>query len=457
MAPKRKAPAASSSTATKKTTTRSSTKKQAPPPSSDSESDDSPPPVKKKKTTTTAATKAKPKPKAKAPVKSTSTKGKKKQEEIILSDTSDEQDELDSQSESEDEPVKPKKAAKGKGKATATTKKVEPEKKKSKSKPKVEYTSEPESEDDDVVIQEPVPKSKKKATVSKKASTTSTSTKSKSKLKANSPPSTPSEHTPIPSTSSKLSKSSKSKKRAPSPPPKPVPFEVALKKWFEPFAEKGEEGEREKGEGELMMGGDGIEKLFEEMELSMEGVYPFLLAWDLKAQPGTFGSFSYNDFENTLRPLNIRTSSELSSHLTSLESTLYPSTPASPSSSIASIDLPPAAQKSFSSFYSFLFPFLKPDGSKSLPPQLAIPVLSVALAPKYKLGKEFVEYAESLGEGFKSVSGDVWGMLLEFIETVGEDLKGWNEMDAWPSTIDNFVQWKKDKDEKEKMNATTTA
>jgi len=46
------------------------------------------------------------------------------------------------------------------------------------------------------------------------------------------------------------------------------------------------------------------------------------------------------------------------------------------------------------------------------------------------LGKEFVEYAESLGEGFKSVSGDVWGMLLEFIETVGEDLKGWNEMDA---------------------------
>lgn len=32
-------------------------------------------------------------------------------------------------------------------------------------------------------------------------------------------------------------------------------------------------------------------------------MYPFLLAWDLKAQPGTFGSFSYNDFENTLRPL----------------------------------------------------------------------------------------------------------------------------------------------------------
>jgi len=121
--------------------------------------------------------------------------------------------------------------------------------------------------------------------------------------------------------------------------------------------------------------------------------------------------------------------------LTQLESTLYPSTPASPSA----IDIFSPPQPSFSSFYSFLFPFLLPDGSKSLPPSLALPVLSVVLAPKYKLGKEFVEYAEGLGEGFKSVSTDTWGMLLEFIETVGEDFEGWSEMDACEFFLHTFL------------------
>ena len=54
------------------------------------------------------------------------------------------------------------------------------------------------------------------------------------------------------------------------------------------------------------------------------------------------------------------------------------------------------------------------------------------------MGKEFVEYAEGLGEGFKSVSTDTWGMLLEFIETVGEDFEGWSEMDACEFFLHTF-------------------
>lgn len=77
------------------------------------------------------------------------------------------------------------------------------------------------------------------------------------------------------------------------------------------------------------------------------------------------------------------------------------------------------------------------------------------------------------GDKFKAVSQDVWTQLLEFIETVGDDLGGWSEMDACgstldfsfflgrfgllgkeanqeisigPSTIDQFVEWKQAKD-----------
>lgn len=39
------------------------------------------------------------------------------------------------------------------------------------------------------------------------------------------------------------------------------------------------------------------------------------------------------------------------------------------------------------------------------------------------------------GDKFKAVSQDVWTQLLEFIETVGDDLGGWSEMDACESTL----------------------
>lgn len=47
----------------------------------------------------------------------------------------------------------------------------------------------------------------------------------------------------------------------------------------------------------------------------------------------------------------------------------------------------------FTSFYQSLFPFLKAEGSKSLPKDMAIPVFEIVLGEKFKLGKEFVEFA----------------------------------------------------------------
>lgn len=98
----------------------------------------------------------------------------------------------------------------------------------------------------------------------------------------------------------------------------------------------------------------------------------------------------------------------------------YPTT-SKPSSSKSS---------SFTQFYTYLFPFLCPEGSKSLPKELFTPVISLVLATKYPLAKEFVEFAVEKGEGFKSVSRDVWDQLGVFVASVGEGLEGWNEMDA---------------------------
>ena len=48
----------------------------------------------------------------------------------------------------------------------------------------------------------------------------------------------------------------------------------------------------------------------------------------------------------------------------------------------------------FRDFYSFLFPYLKSEGAKTLPAEVAIPLWSISIAQRYELGQSFVDFAE---------------------------------------------------------------
>lgn len=115
----------------------------------------------------------------------------------------------------------------------------------------------------------------------------------------------------------------------------------------------------------------------------------------------------------------------------------------------------------FGAFYLFLFPFVKSESAKTVPPEVAIPLLSISLAERHELGKSFVEFAtvyfpfprdqfrddsewltcirlrclQAQGSAFKAVSFDVWSQLLDFVNTVDEDLNGWSEDDACASSL----------------------
>lgn len=55
---------------------------------------------------------------------------------------------------------------------------------------------------------------------------------------------------------------------------------------------------------------------------------------------------------------------------------------------------PASTAAEFRDFYSFLFPFLKIEGAKTLPAEIAIPLWSVSIAQRYELGQSFVDFAE---------------------------------------------------------------
>ncbi|GAA5973837.1 hypothetical protein JCM8115_006489 [Rhodotorula mucilaginosa] len=313
---------------------------------------------------------------------------------------------------------------------------------KSKSKNQAEITivesdsSGDDDSDSDVIIESP--KKGKKTTPSSKGKGASKSTKdendkkkksvgkasdkaaepSKAALASLEPldsTSTPGDTTPVAGTKAKKGSSSSKSKST-----KPLSFEDGFERFFAAYAE---EGTPDKMEAE------GIEQLFQDMSLSMDGSYPMLLAYKVKAEPGSFGSFLRSDFKRAFKAEKIASPTQLSASLQKLYDTIL-----DPASSTAA---------DFRDFYSFLFPFLRSEGAKTLPAEMAIPLWSISIAQRYELGQSFVDFAESQGLAFKAVSVDVWTQLLEFCQSVEPDLTGWSEDDAWPSTIDAFVEWKK--------------
>ncbi|KAL8278018.1 hypothetical protein RQP46_009650 [Phenoliferia psychrophenolica] len=225
----------------------------------------------------------------------------------------------------------------------------------------------------------------------------------------------------LPSTSTTpLPEVPKPVKSKPKSPRKPVSWEQGLKDWFAEYADPDDPNK---------IAGDGIERMFEEMDVSMDGALPFVLAYKVRAQPGTFGSYHFDDFQSHFREPKVNSNATLKAYLTAAEKALFSS----------------ASTPDYREFYKFVWTYVKEEGQKSLAGEMASALWGIVLAPKYKLAKSFVEYTTSLGANFKGVSSDVWTQLLEFVESTDENLADYNEMDAWPSVIDAFVEWKQAK------------
>lgn len=72
-----------------------------------------------------------------------------------------------------------------------------------------------------------------------------------------------------------------------------MPFDQAFDEWFSEYADSDDPDK---------MDGEGIERLFQDMNLTMEGVAPFVLAWKTEAPPSSMGSFQKSNMRINLRP-----------------------------------------------------------------------------------------------------------------------------------------------------------
>ncbi|KIY68470.1 defective in Cullin neddylation protein 1 [Cylindrobasidium torrendii FP15055 ss-10] len=76
------------------------------------------------------------------------------------------------------------------------------------------------------------------------------------------------------------------------------------------------------------------------------------------------------------------------------------------------------------------------DGDEALPPPG-----ETGWTPQ--LTDLWTEYMET--KGGKGVSKDTWQMFLDFVRSMDSRLERFNALDTWPSTIDDFVEWAKER------------
>jgi len=69
---------------------------------------------------------------------------------------------------------------------------------------------------------------------------------------------------------------------------------------------------------------------------------------------------------------------------------------------------------------------------------------SVLLTPRFPIVAEMLEFISETGS-YKAANKDLWSMVLEFCETVSPDLANFEADGAWPTMIDEFVEWKRAK------------
>ncbi|SCV69541.1 BQ2448_2561 [Microbotryum intermedium] len=199
----------------------------------------------------------------------------------------------------------------------------------------------------------------------------------------------------------------------------PLTWDEQCKSWFTEYASE---------DDPELINFDGIQTLFEHMDISLADVTPLVLSWKLKAS--TFGSYSLADWQRTFRRDSVKSTLELKEWLLKVEKTLWPDEPIERSDA------------QLHEFYLFLFSYMMPEGQKTLPGDVAITIWDLVLARRFETGLAIVRYGQSFAEGtFRGVSKDVYQQVWDFADTVTPDLKGWSEEDAWPSTIDAFVEW----------------
>jgi len=197
------------------------------------------------------------------------------------------------------------------------------------------------------------------------------------------------------------------------PPPveKPKFDERAIETLFDSYA----------GKGEQVMGADGLVKFFSDINVDLSDVISLAISWQLRAK--TVGEFTREEFVGGFKRLTCSSISDIKERIILLRAELQD-------------------ERAFKEFYLYVFEFAKGphEHKRVLEIDFAIAMWQTVLGTRFKLLNEWITYCKEVHA--KPINKDTWGLLLDFSKT---NLQEYDSEGAWPSLIDEFVDYVKNK------------
>ncbi|TFK34818.1 Cullin binding-domain-containing protein [Crucibulum laeve] len=190
-------------------------------------------------------------------------------------------------------------------------------------------------------------------------------------------------------------------------------------------------------------------KLCTEANIPFDGALPLILAWQLEAKE--MAKISKDEWIKGMDSLKISSLPQLALAITDLDSLLIRGQ--IPAKKTAKKDQEPYDRSSywtyventkaaFQKLYLFCFALAKTEQSRNIDMETSAAFWSVLLVPKYPLMEEVLRFINEKGT-YRATNKDLWGMMLEFCETVKPTLEDYESDGAWPTLLDDFVSWKK--------------
>ncbi|KAF9092766.1 DCN1-like protein 5 [Mortierella sp. AD031] len=205
--------------------------------------------------------------------------------------------------------------------------------------------------------------------------------------------------------------------------PKPTKAQKAIKQQAKAAAAEAEAKaslEDDEDFDKEQIGPNGISKLCEDIEVSLETVDMLVLAYHLEAD--TMPIFTKDEWAKGMKKLEIDSIERLKAKLPGLVEKLKE----------------PAH---FKEFYRYIFMFSKDSEQKCMPVETACAMISTVMKgrPHELL---FVEYLGAK-KPVKVINKDQWYNFLDFSDTISEDLSNYDGLSsAWPVLLDEYVEWR---------------
>ncbi|XP_040571874.1 DCN1-like protein 3 [Lepeophtheirus salmonis] len=184
---------------------------------------------------------------------------------------------------------------------------------------------------------------------------------------------------------------------------------------------------------------EGVQKLCADLELQPEEFRILILAWKCKAE--RMCRLTRLEFIEGLKSLGADDVASLKRHLTACSVRVNEVQESSSNFSY---------NASFRDLYRFTYKFGLEPGQRILPTEMATSLWQLVFSQRTSsqslniiLPKWF--HFLKIHPFIRGISKDTWNMFLNFLEIVGSDLSSYDDTEAWPSLLDDFVEFENDK------------